>query len=112
MLTDHKSLEHFSTKRKLNARQTRWAELLSQYNYTLTYRPGVRNAATDALSRKTDHTKTQQEKADAERTMALFRPVSQFSDDSELQAVVALLEDENVPVLELSGVMLIEALLR
>ena len=44
--------------------------------------------------------------------MALFRPVSQFSNDSELQAVVALLEDENVPVPELSGVMLTEALLR
>jgi transposase InsO family protein len=54
VVTDHKSLEYFMTSKQLNARQARWAELLADYNFMITYRPGAHNPLADALSRKTD----------------------------------------------------------
>ena len=58
VVTDHRALGYFMTKQKLNARQARWAEYLSRFNFKITYRPGCENRAADALSRRspsTDH---------------------------------------------------------
>ena len=33
VVTDHRALEYFMTKQKLNARQARWAEYLSRFNF-------------------------------------------------------------------------------
>jgi len=54
VLTDHKSLEYFMTTKKLSRRQARWAELLSQYNFKIDYRPGAANGKADALTRRED----------------------------------------------------------
>jgi hypothetical protein len=54
ILSDHKSLEYFMTTKILNRRQARWAERLADFNFTLTYRPGVLNTSADALSRRDD----------------------------------------------------------
>ena len=58
VMTDHRALEYFMTKQKLNARQARWATYLSWFNIKMIYRPGSKNRAADALSRgspRTDH---------------------------------------------------------
>lgn len=52
ILTDHRNLEHFMKIRKLNERQIRWGQTLSNYNYTLRYRPGKHAVIPDALSRR------------------------------------------------------------
>ena len=52
ILTDHRNLEYFTKPRILNRRQLRWMDLLKQYNYQITYRPGSQNTAADALSRR------------------------------------------------------------
>lgn len=49
--TDHRALEYFMTTKALNARQARWAEFLSQFYFSLRYRPGKQNTLADALSR-------------------------------------------------------------
>ena len=49
---DHRALEYFMTKQKLNARQARWAEYLSRFNFRITYHPGCENRAADAMSRR------------------------------------------------------------
>ena len=54
VVTDHKALEYFMTSKQLNVRQARWAELLADYNFMITYRPGKHNPLADALSRRTD----------------------------------------------------------
>ena len=57
-MTDHRALEYFLTKQKLNTRQARWDEYLSRFNFKITHRPGCENRAADALSRgspSTDH---------------------------------------------------------
>jgi len=52
VFTDHKSLEYFMTTKKLTRRQARWAELLSEFNFVITYRPGKQNEKADALTRR------------------------------------------------------------
>jgi hypothetical protein len=56
ILTDHQSLSRIPHQTTLSPRQVRAVELLSQYHYTITYRPGKKNIPADALSRQTDHT--------------------------------------------------------
>ena len=51
ILMDHKALEYFMATKKLNARQARWAEFLSQFYFLIRYRSGKQNMLADALSR-------------------------------------------------------------
>ena len=58
VVMDHRALEYFMTKQKLNARQAPWAEYMSRFHFKITYHPGCENRAADALSRRspsTDH---------------------------------------------------------
>ena len=52
--TDHRNLEYCQTTKILNRRQARWAEILSEFNFVITYRPGEKNGKADALSHRTD----------------------------------------------------------
>ena len=52
--TDHRNLEDFQYTKVLSRRQARWAELLSEFNFVITYRSGEKNGKADVLSRRTD----------------------------------------------------------
>jgi len=52
LITDHKNLEYFMTKKLLHRRQARWSEFLTRFNYEMVYRPGKSNGKADALTRK------------------------------------------------------------
>jgi len=73
VVTDHKALEYFMTSKQLNARQARWAELLADYNFMITYRPGVHNPLADALSRKPDELDQQNSAKKTQRLQQLLR---------------------------------------
>ncbi|XP_068504911.1 uncharacterized protein [Syngnathus scovelli] len=49
--TDHRNLEYLRSAKRLNARQARWALFFDRFEFSLSYRPGSRNAKADALSR-------------------------------------------------------------
>ena len=49
---DHRGLKHIFTQSDLNARQRRWSELLSEYDFDITYIKGTLNKVADALSRR------------------------------------------------------------
>lgn len=51
ILSDHKNLEHFTTKKKLNRRQARWNELLADFDFKIVFRPGKQGGKPDALTR-------------------------------------------------------------
>ena len=51
---DHKNVEYFNTTKILNRRQALWAEILSDFDFVITYRLGDKNGEGDALSHRTD----------------------------------------------------------
>lgn len=118
VITDHRPLEYFMTKRLLNQRQANWATTLSNYNCIFTYRPGVENTIADSLSRKFSDMRTLKERQDNERTMTLFKLFNdnktfsfhnKHNDNSENSKLCVLGAQNDVP--PLSGVILVEALL-
>jgi hypothetical protein len=52
LYTNHKSLKYIFTQSELNMRQTRWLELIKDYDLEIHYHPGKANLVADALSRK------------------------------------------------------------
>ena len=62
--TDHKNLEYFMSAKKLNRRQARWSLFLSRFQFTLHHRPGKSSLKPDALSRRPDHGKGENDNAD------------------------------------------------
>src|SRR5208282_4967836 len=72
--TDHQALEYFMTTKQLTSRQARWAEILSQFFFTIMYRPGRQNAQADALTRREQDVGPQDELKAQYRTRALLQP--------------------------------------
>ena len=54
--SDHKNLSYFTTTKKLNRQQVRWAELLASYKFQIHYWKGLENGRADALSQRSDLT--------------------------------------------------------
>ncbi|SPC63495.1 uncharacterized protein UHOD_11281 [Ustilago sp. UG-2017b] len=54
VLTNHRSLEYFTTTKQLNRRQARWSELLADFDFVIQYRPGAQAGLPDALTRRSD----------------------------------------------------------
>jgi reverse transcriptase-like protein len=53
--SDHQNLKTFTTTKTLNARQARWAEELSSYDFVIEHVKGKENVVADALSRRPDY---------------------------------------------------------
>ena len=70
--TDYKNLEYFNSIKSLTRRQARWAELLSEFDFIVNYRPGEKNGKLDALSRREDH--CPKEGSEAQLVKCLFKP--------------------------------------
>ncbi|KAI9035170.1 retrovirus polyprotein [Aspergillus affinis] len=107
--TDHRALEYFMTTKKLNGRQARWLEFLSRFHFMIKFRPGLKNAAADALSRP------EESPLDLDtKNQALLRPewleegvLPPQAIEQELSAISALL----API-ELDDIQLMDRLLQ
>ena len=55
IFTDHKKLERFLSLSELSRRQFRWSQILSMFNFEITFRPGRLCGNADALSRREDY---------------------------------------------------------
>jgi hypothetical protein len=55
VLTDHHSLQHFKTQPMLSGRQTRWKDIIANFDFDIVYIEGKTNTVADALSRRRDH---------------------------------------------------------
>ena len=87
--SDHKNLSYFTTTKKLNRQQVRWAEILASYNFQIHYRKGSENGRADALSQRSDLTteETQEQSlfTGKGKTLVLDKPE------------VAILHQDNIP---------------
>ena len=54
ILTDHKNLEYWKTKKDLNLRHAWWGERLANYDFVIKYRPGKLAGKPDILSRESE----------------------------------------------------------
>jgi len=63
--TDHKSLEFFKTQPMLSARQTRWKDFLTLFDFDIEYVKGKTNVVADGLSRMVCHQSSAQVNAAA-----------------------------------------------
>ncbi|KAI0991808.1 hypothetical protein K3495_g16379, partial [Podosphaera aphanis] len=77
ILTDHKNLNYFATKRLLSERQARYSEILQQFRYKLKWRAGTACERPDALSRREQDKPTGlSDERTAGRVMQLFTPIT------------------------------------
>jgi hypothetical protein len=53
--TDHRSLQHFKTQPQLSGRQSRWKDVIADFNFDIEYVVGKDNVVADGLSRRPDH---------------------------------------------------------
>ena len=74
ILSDHLNLQYFMTSKALTRRQARWSLFLSEFDFVITYRKGVRNGKPDLLSRRMDYVVNSSE----ENLQTLLAP-SQFA---------------------------------
>jgi transposase InsO family protein len=111
IVSDHKALEYFMTTKALTARQARWAEVLSQFNFQIMYKPGARNHA-DALTRREQDLENQAAAKIAIRTQALLRPEQL---DPQIQAELASRvqnQDTEICLVDAADMDLIDELLQ
>ncbi|CAN4089702.1 unnamed protein product [Withania somnifera] len=54
IFTNHRSLRYIMSRKELNAGRRRWIELLKDYDISILYHPGKANVVADAMSRKSD----------------------------------------------------------
>jgi hypothetical protein len=73
VISDYKALEYFMTTKTLTARQARWAEVLSNFDFKIIYKPGSSNKA-DPLSRQEDDLAGQSAVKDQNRAQVLLKP--------------------------------------
>ena len=70
--TDHKTLRYLKTcSQPLTQQQTRWSQIIKEYNLTLWYVPGLENPAADACSRLTSQQLMDIENATRTRAFAI-----------------------------------------
>ena len=81
---DHKNLTYYRTPQRLTARQARWWNNLSRYNYKLIHTPGSKLTQADALSRRPDHVTDQNDEEN----------VIVFPDDVMIRSIAEDLRDK------------------
>ncbi|KAH9245827.1 hypothetical protein BASA81_016663 [Batrachochytrium salamandrivorans] len=101
VLCDHKNLEYFMTTKKLTRRQARWSLELSEYDFSLTHRPGKLNGRADSLSRREDY-KSNSESSNFQRILDPSKVVDlqYLVADMDLHLLLHSQVLENVFVLE------------
>ncbi|KAI0993042.1 hypothetical protein K3495_g15142, partial [Podosphaera aphanis] len=87
IITDHKNLSYFTTKRLLNERQVRYNDVLQRFNFRLEWRPGKACERPDALSRRDqDRPRGIEDERTAGRIMQLLTPGSAVSVNSSINS--------------------------
>lgn len=96
VFTDHKSLEYFMTTKKLTRRQARWAELLSEFNFVITYRPGKQNEKADALTRRPNDKPQDESDERQKHQLQTMLPIARLSAEVQQDCGLAPIETDTL----------------
>jgi hypothetical protein len=95
IVTDHAPLKYLQSQTTLSPRQARWVDRLSEYQFTIVYKPGRLNAVADALSRRPTGTKETNAITAVDMQEKFFERIRKgYTNDSFFAGVKALLEGE------------------
>lgn len=83
VVTDHQSLQHFMTTKRLNRRQARWAEFLAEFNFRIKYRPGKQSTKPDALTRRPGNLPESETNSRTQHQMQILLPPERFEKPRE-----------------------------
>ena len=72
ILTDHKNLVPFMTKKRLNERQVRWKQFLSQFDFKIVYRPGKEGGKPNAFTRGPGYLPTEDDEKNTQMEQILL----------------------------------------
>ena len=95
------------TTKQLTSRQARWSELLSQFFFHISYRPGKANELADALSRREQDTKPQ----DSLKKDLWSKPLL-LADQINPQIQVSVQLQPEVDIFALDSITLIDQILQ
>jgi len=87
ILTDHKNLEYWKTKRDLNLRQAWWGECLANYDFTIKYQPGKLAGKPDILSRESEDSPWEGDMKHRQNQGRILLPEGHFKTQEILQAL-------------------------
>nr|GEV78094.1 putative reverse transcriptase domain-containing protein [Tanacetum cinerariifolium] len=95
VFTDHKSIQHILDQKELNIRQSRWLELLADYDCEIRYHPGKANVIADSLSQK--------ERIKPLRVRSLVMTIHPKLPSQILEAQTEAIKEENIKAENLQG---------
>ena len=72
IVTDHKNLVAFMTKKRLNERQVQWKQFLSQFDFKIVYRPGKEGGKPNALTRGPGYLPTENDERNTQMKQILL----------------------------------------
>lgn len=101
IMTDHRPLQGIMNIKEPNSRLTRWRLRLSEYDYTVIYKPGKINSNADALSRIEIHNEESSsivvntsDKSDSERTKSIDSRTDSIHSDVESPILEVPISDD------------------
>jgi hypothetical protein len=101
IVTDHKNLRYFRKAQHLNERQMRWADILTEFNYKLKYRPRKLAARPNALSRRSQDTPQHiTDERLSNRFRTLLKKVQIKTGRPDLPAVEGVDFEKEIPLFE------------
>jgi hypothetical protein len=74
VLSDHKNLEYFTMTKLLNQRQAHWSQFLSQFNFTIVYRPSTAGGKPDALTHRSGDLPKARDDCSLENQTTIIKP--------------------------------------
>ena len=95
VLTDHKNLEYFKTKRTLNQCQIRWSAFMSEFPWYAEYRPGKLGGKPDSLTRRSGDLPREGDELLTQRSQTFLKPTNLVNPKDGLLHVCADIWDNN-----------------
>ena len=86
IFTDHNPLVYLTSTAKLDAQGHRWVAELANYNFTIHYKPGLKNVDADSLSRY-PHPEIEQREYKNQVDSEVFKEICRVISDNEFEGV-------------------------